>query len=78
MSIYLQLIDMHVGRRIRERRLELGLTQAALGSALGVRFQQIQKYEKAKNSVPAASLPSLAKRLGVATDYFFEDLAWPK
>jgi len=78
MSVYLQLIDMHVGRRIRERRLELGLTQAALGSALGVRFQQIQKYEKAKNSVPAASLPSLAKRLGVPTDYFFEDIAWPK
>ncbi|MGZ3274695.1 MAG: helix-turn-helix domain-containing protein [Caulobacteraceae bacterium] len=78
MSVYLQLIDIHVGRRIRERRLELGLTQAALGAAMGVRFQQIQKYEKAKNSVPAASLPSLAKRLGVAPGYFFEDIAWPK
>ena len=78
MSVYLQLIDMHVGRRIRERRVELGLTQAALGTALGVRFQQIQKYEKAKNSLPAASLPSLAKRLGVAPGYFFEDISWPR
>lgn len=78
MSVYLQLIDIHVGRRIRERRLEIGLTQAALGDALGVRFQQIQKYEKARNSVPAASLPSLAKRLGVRPEYFFEDMPWPR
>ena len=78
MSVYLQLIDMHVGRRIRERRVELGLTQAALGTALGVRFQQIQKYEGAKNGVPAASLPPLAKRLGVRPEYFFEDLSWPQ
>ncbi len=78
MSVYLQLIDMHIGQRIRERRVELGLTQSALGTALGVRFQQIQKYEKAKNSLPAASLAPLAKRLGVAPGYFFEDISWPK
>jgi len=78
MSVYLHLIDVHVGRRIKARRLEMGLTQAALGAALGVRFQQIQKYEGAKNGVPAASLPPLAKRLGVRPDYFFEDLAWPQ
>jgi transcriptional regulator with XRE-family HTH domain len=76
-SAYLYSIDVHVGRRIKARRLEMGLTQATLGAALGVRFQQIQKYEGAKNGVPAASLPSLAKRLGVRPDYFFEGLAWP-
>jgi transcriptional regulator with XRE-family HTH domain len=77
-SAYLYSIDVHVGRRIRARRLEVGLTQAALGEALGVRFQQIQKYEGARNGVPAASLPSLAKRLGVRPDYFFEGLPWPR
>jgi len=71
----LHLIDLHVGRRIKARRLEIGLTQSALGAALGVRFQQIQKYERAKNGVPAASLPTLAERLGVRPDYFFEDFA---
>jgi transcriptional regulator with XRE-family HTH domain len=73
----LYLIDLHVGRRIKARRLEMGLTQSALGAALGVRFQQIQKYERAKNGLPAASLPTLAARLGVRPDYFFEDLAGP-
>jgi len=77
-SAYLYLIDVHVGRRIKARRLEMGLTQAALGAALGVRFQQIQKYEGAKNGVPAASLPPLATRLGVSPEYFFEDLIWPQ
>jgi transcriptional regulator with XRE-family HTH domain len=71
----LYFIDQHVGRRIKARRLEVGLTQSALGAALGVRFQQIQKYERAKNGVPAASLPRLAEQLGVRPDYFFEDLA---
>jgi transcriptional regulator with XRE-family HTH domain len=78
MSAYLHSIDVHIGRRIRARRLEMGLTQAALGAALGVRFQQIQKYEGAKSGVPAAALAPLAKRLGVRPDYFFEGLAWPQ
>jgi transcriptional regulator with XRE-family HTH domain len=78
MSAYLYSIDVHVGRRIKARRLEIGLTQAALGEALGVRFQQIQKYEGAKNGVPAASLSPLAKRLGVRPDYFFEGLPGPR
>ena len=78
MSVCLHLIDVHVGRRLKARRLEMGLTQAALGAALGVRFQQIQKYEGAKNGVPAAALPPLAKRLGVRPGYFFEDLTWPQ
>jgi transcriptional regulator with XRE-family HTH domain len=78
MSAYLYLIDLHVGRRIKARRLEMGLTQAALAAALGVRFQQIQKYEGAKNGVPAASLPPLANRLGVRPEYLFEDLTLPQ
>ena len=78
MEASLHLIDVHVGGRIRARRLEMGLTQTALGVALGVRFQQIQKYERAKNGVPASSLLLLAERLGVNPEYFFQDLAWPQ
>jgi transcriptional regulator with XRE-family HTH domain len=77
-SAYLYSIDVHVGRRIKARRQEMGLTQSALGAALGVRFQQIQKYEGAKNGVPAAALPPLAKRLGVHPGYFFEGLPLPQ
>lgn len=67
-------IDRHLGKRLRQRRRTLGLTQQQIAEAVGVRFQQIQKYEGAKNGVPAASLPPLAKRLGVRPDYFFEGL----
>ena len=70
-------IDFHLGKRMRRRRRLLGLTQQQLADACGVRFQQIQKYERARNSLPAASLPPLAERLGVRPDYFFEELAWP-
>ena len=71
-------IDRHLGKRLRQRRRTLGLTQQQIAEAVGVRFQQIQKYEGARNGVPAASLPPLAKRLGVRPDYFFQDLTWPQ
>ncbi|HWC63618.1 MAG TPA: helix-turn-helix transcriptional regulator [Rhizomicrobium sp.] len=60
----------HVGRRIRRRRLFLGLTQQALADALGVTFQQVQKYEKGVSPVPAARLSAIARMLEVPPDYF--------
>jgi transcriptional regulator with XRE-family HTH domain len=60
----------HVGRRIRRRRLFLGLTQQALADALGVTFQQVQKYEKGVSPVPAARLAMIARVLEVSPDYF--------
>ena len=66
--------DAHVGRRIRMRRVWLDMTQAALGAAIGVSFQQIQKYEKGTNRVSASRLQELANALDVKPSYFFEGL----
>lgn len=67
-------IDLHVGKRLRRRRRLLGLTQQNLAEALGLRFQQIQKYECGANRVTAARLYQLARALHVQTMYFFEGL----
>ena len=64
-------IDRHVGARLRARRLELGLSQVRLADALGVTFQQIQKYERGTNRVVASRLFDLAQILRVPVDYFF-------
>jgi transcriptional regulator with XRE-family HTH domain len=69
------LIDGFVGRRIRQRRRLLGLTQQQLAIAVGVRFQQIQKYECGANKISVSRLWSLAQALQVQPDYFFEGLA---
>lgn len=61
MNASLHLTDLHVGRRIKARRLEIGLSQSALGAALGVRFQQIGKYERAKND--SACSPTISSRI---------------
>jgi transcriptional regulator with XRE-family HTH domain len=66
------VIDEHVGRRLRRRRRLVGLTQAELGAAIGVRFQQIQKYECAANKISASRLYELAHKLEVDVGYFFE------
>jgi transcriptional regulator with XRE-family HTH domain len=68
-------IDDFVGRRVRQRRRLLGLTQQQLAVAVGVRFQQIQKYECGANKIFAGRLWSLAQALQVQPDYFFEGLA---
>jgi transcriptional regulator with XRE-family HTH domain len=65
-------IDAHVGSRIRLRRFALGLSQEKLGQALGVSFQQVQKYEKGENRVGAAKLPVLAAALQTSVGHFFE------
>ena len=69
-----QDVDIHLGRRLRSRRRILGLSQNDLGQVLGVRFQQIQKYECGANRVSAARLWELAKILDVSIDYFFDGL----
>jgi len=67
-------IDTEVGRRIRQRRAILGLSQSKLADELGVTFQQVQKYEKGTNRVGSSRLQSIARFLGVPISYFFEDL----
>jgi transcriptional regulator with XRE-family HTH domain len=64
-------VDILVGRQLRRRRRMLGLTQQQLGEAVGVRFQQIQKYECASNRLSVAMLWKLACFLEVDLDYFF-------
>lgn len=67
-------IDMYVGRRLRRRRRLLGLTQQRLAESIGMRFQQIQKYECGANRVTASRLYQIAVALNVPTTYFFEGL----
>ncbi len=67
-------IDYHVGKRLRRRRRLLGLTQQSLAEAVGLRFQQIQKYECGANRVTASRLYQLARALNVPATYFFEGL----
>jgi transcriptional regulator with XRE-family HTH domain len=64
--------DVYVGSRVRMRRLMVGLTQERLGDALGVTFQQVQKYEKGANRIGASRLQHIAHVLGVSETFFFE------
>ena len=66
--------DLHVGKRLRRRRRLLGLTQQELASQVGVRFQQIQKYECGANRMTSSRLYDLAKALNVAVQYFFDGM----
>ncbi|MEL6435460.1 MAG: helix-turn-helix domain-containing protein [Pseudomonadota bacterium] len=66
-------IDVHVGSRIRLRRTMLGMSQEKLGEALGITFQQVQKYEKGTNRVGASRLQNIAAILNVPVSFFFED-----
>jgi transcriptional regulator with XRE-family HTH domain len=68
-------IDVHVGKRIRMRRLLLGMNQETLANALRVSYQQIQKYEHGANRVSASRLSATADILGVPISFFFEGLA---
>jgi transcriptional regulator with XRE-family HTH domain len=69
-----QDVDRHVGARIRERRIMLGLTQPQLAELIGVTYQQAHKYEKGINRVAAGRLYNIARVLGVELNYFFEGL----
>jgi transcriptional regulator with XRE-family HTH domain len=67
-------IDAHVGRRMRQRREYLGISQGRLGRHLGLTFSQVQKYEKGSNRIGAGRLYMIAAFLGVPVQYFFEGL----
>jgi transcriptional regulator with XRE-family HTH domain len=65
-------IDKHVGNRVRMRRVMLKMSQRKLGDAVGITFQQIQKYEKGKNRIGASRLQHIAQILQVPAAFFFE------
>ena len=67
-------IDAHVGQRVRTRRTLLGLNQTALGGALGLTFQQLQKYESGANRISASRLYELGQVLDVPVSYFFAEM----
>jgi transcriptional regulator with XRE-family HTH domain len=67
-------VDLHVGARIRTRRLLIGMNQETLAQKLGLTFQQVQKYEGGANRVSASRLSAMADILSVPISYFFGDL----
>lgn len=68
-------VDIHVGRRLRRRRRLLGMTQQGLGEQVGIRFQQIQKYECAANRISASRLFDISEALHVPVQYFYDGLS---
>ncbi len=69
-----QPVDIHVGARIRQRRVLLGLSQGQLAHGISLAFQQVQKYENGANRVSSSRLHQLARLLGVPISYFFDDM----
>jgi transcriptional regulator with XRE-family HTH domain len=67
-------VDVYVGSRVRQRRTLLGLSQEKLGDAIGLTFQQVQKYERGANRIGASRLYELAQILDVPVAFFYEDL----
>jgi transcriptional regulator with XRE-family HTH domain len=70
-------IDVHVGLQVRVRRKSLGISQEKLADALGLTFQQVQKYERGANRISASKLYEIARTLHVPTAWFFEGLEDP-
>ena len=68
----MSIFNVHLGRKLRDRRLSLGLTQTKVGDALGFSFQQIQKYEKGINGVTSEKLLDLANVLQVPINFFYD------
>jgi transcriptional regulator with XRE-family HTH domain len=69
------LVDKHVGSRVRVRRLVIGMSQEKLGEMLGLTFQQVQKYEKGTNRIGSGRLYQIAAALQVPVSFFYEDQA---
>ncbi len=67
-------VDVHVGARLRMRRSLLGMSQSTLGEAIGLTFQQVQKYEKGTNRISSSRLYDLARTLDVPVESFFDDM----
>ncbi len=67
-------VDIHVGKRVRMRRTLMGMSQTKLGDALGLTFQQVQKYENGSNRIGASRLYQISQILAVPVSYFFEEM----
>ncbi len=67
-------VDIHVGKRVRHRRWLVGMTQQQLAEKVGIKFQQIQKYETGMNRVSASRLWDISDALGVPVSFFFDGL----
>ncbi len=67
-------VDVHVGKRVRHRRWMVGMTQQQLAEKVGIKFQQIQKYETGMNRVSASRLWDIAEALEVSVSFFFDGL----
>lgn len=67
-------VDVHVGQRVRQRRWMVGMTQQQLGNKVGIKFQQIQKYETGTNRISASRLWDISDALGVPVSFFFDGL----
>jgi transcriptional regulator with XRE-family HTH domain len=67
-------VDVHVGARLRQRRTLHGMSQTTLGDALGISFQQVQKYERGTNRIGASRLFELSRVLDVPVEFFFDDM----
>ena len=67
-------VDIHVGKRVRHRRWMVGMTQQQLAEKVGIKFQQIQKYETGTNRISASRLWDIAEALNVPVEFFFEGL----
>jgi transcriptional regulator with XRE-family HTH domain len=67
-------VDVHVGQRVRQRRTLLAMSQTKLGDAVGLTFQQIQKYERGSNRIGSSRLYEFAKVLDVPVSYFFDEM----
>ncbi len=67
-------VDLHVGTRLRQRRALFGMSQTALGNAVGLTFQQVQKYERGSNRISSSRLFEFAKVLDVPVSHFFDEL----
>lgn len=65
-------VDRHVGSRVRLRRITVGMSQERLGEALGVTFQQVQKYEKGTNRISMSRMQNIAQVLGASVSFFLE------
>ena len=68
-------VDVHVGTRVRLRRTLLGMSQGKLGNAMGLTFQQVQKYERGANRIGASRLYTLSQALDVPVSFFFDDMS---
>lgn len=67
-------IDIHVGLRVRMKRIAMNMTQTELAEAIGISFQQVQKYEHGANRIGSSRLFEIAQALNVSISYFFEDM----